>query len=156
MTMCAPALHQNLLLLWSVWHCVPSLRLPNVQMDAVERLMRLPLKATAARDIAHVLMHCCMQEERWNPFYAHVASELLSHGKAYRSSFQFAVQDQARRVPELNARQATNLASLLAHLLARQVNYRILVLTGGYIEFRWLSPVKYDLSWLATWCRVYH
>lgn len=92
-----------------------------MQMDAVERLMRLPVKGTAERDVAHVLLHCCMQEERWNPFYAHVASQMLSHSKAFRNSMQFAVQDRVRRVPELNARQATNLASLLVHLLAKQV-----------------------------------
>eukprot|EP00892_Ulva_mutabilis_P003510 jgi/Ulvmu1/1530/UM011_0260.1 len=89
-------------------------------MDAVERLIRLPLKGTADRDIAHVLLHCCMQEAGWNPFYAHVAARLLAHSKTYRNSIQYAVQDRLRRIAELNARQATNLASFMAHLLAQQ------------------------------------
>lgn len=92
-----------------------------LQMDAVERIMRLPLKGTAERDIAHVLLHCCMQEKRWNPFYAHVAVQIISHSKASRNCFQFAFQDRLRRIQELNARQATNLASLLAHALACKV-----------------------------------
>lgn len=96
--------------------------MPRVQMDAVERLVRLPLKGTADRDIAHVLLHCCMQEKRWNPFYALVASKLLVHSKAYRNSIQYAVQDRMRRISELNARQATNLAAFMAHLLTQQVS----------------------------------
>ena len=92
-----------------------------LQLDAVERLIRLPLKGTADRDIAHVLLHCCMQEQRWNPFYGHVAAELLVHSKMYKNSIQFAVQDRLRQIPELNARQATHLASFVAHLIANRV-----------------------------------
>jgi nucleolar MIF4G domain-containing protein 1 len=90
-------------------------------MDAFERLLRLPLRGSADRDIAHVVLHCCMQESSWNPYYALVATQLLKAGKAYKVSMQFAIQDRMRQVKELNARQAANLAEFLAHLLAHRV-----------------------------------
>lgn len=90
-------------------------------MDAFERLLRLPLKGAADRDIAHVLVHCCLQEEKWNPYYALVAKQLMHVAKTYKTSMQFAIQDRLRHAHNLNARQAANLAEFLAYLLAHKV-----------------------------------
>ena len=103
------------------WGMVANLRLAGMQMDAFERLLRLPLKGAADRDIAYVLVHCCLQEEQWNPYYALVAKELMLAAKTYKTSMQFAVQDRLRHTHNLNARQAANLAELLAYLLAHKV-----------------------------------
>ena len=93
----------------------------GMQMDAFERLLRLPLKGAADRDIAHVLVHCCLQEEQWNPYYALVAKQLMLVSKTHKTSMQFAIQDRLRHAQHLNARQAANLAEFLAYLLAHKV-----------------------------------
>lgn len=102
--------------------CVSDVREKSVlQMEAFERLLRLPLKGTADRDIAHVLLHCCLQEQQWNPYYALVSKQLMLAAKIYKVSMQFAIQDRLRHAHDLNARQAANLSEFLAYLLAHKV-----------------------------------
>ena len=97
--------------------------MPVMQMDAFERLMHLPLKGEAERDIVRVILDCCMQEATWNPYYAHVAAKVAAAAKNHRMTLQYAVWDKLKTLSELNLRQLTNLAHFLASLFSVQVCY---------------------------------
>jgi hypothetical protein len=50
-------------------------------LDAFEKLMKLQLKNKQDREIVSVVLHCVQQENKFNPFYAHLARQLCSFHK---------------------------------------------------------------------------
>ena len=92
-----------------------------MQLDAAERLLRLELRGAAERDVPRVILHCCLQEQAWNPYYARVMARVAAASKSHRTTLQFMVWDKLKAVGELNARQALNFGSFLASVLADQV-----------------------------------
>jgi MA3 domain len=103
-------------------------------MDAHERLMKLPLRGGAARDIPAVVLHCCLREGTWNPFYALVATQLARSCKHHRTTFQFAVWDHLKRLNELSVPQLTALARFLAVMITSQVRAPILFCVGVHLS----------------------
>jgi nucleolar MIF4G domain-containing protein 1 len=91
-----------------------------VQLDAAERLLRLPLKGAAERDVALVIIHCCLQEEVYNRYYSLVMSRVAAVQKTHRLTMQNTLLDKLKEVPNLGVRQALNLSLFLADLLASQ------------------------------------
>ena len=41
-----------------------------------------------------VLLHCCLAERSWNPYYAALAVRLAQHSKAHRLTLQYALWDR--------------------------------------------------------------
>ncbi|CAN6654539.1 suppressor of glycerol defect protein 1 [Trichomonascus vanleenenianus] len=62
-------------------------------VDACDRVTKLKLKNKQERDISRVILHCCGNEEVYNPFYALVASKLCAQRHSIKKSFQFALWD---------------------------------------------------------------
>ena len=60
--------------------------------DACDRLNKLQLKNKQEREIPRVLLHCCSQEEVYNPFYSLVASRLCGQ-HSLKKTFQFCLWD---------------------------------------------------------------
>ncbi|KAL6058150.1 Nucleolar MIF4G domain-containing protein 1 [Balamuthia mandrillaris] len=96
-------------------------------MDAFEKLLKLNLKSKQDREIVYVLMHCCAHERLWNEYYAHLASKLCSFNYNYKFTFQYSFWDKFKllsnddsntKEQQLNTRVISNLAHLLAHLMA--------------------------------------
>ena len=85
--------------------------------------------AAMVRDVVRVLVECCCSEASYNPYYAHVATQLCLFVRSYRFTLQLAVWDfiaaaqdgsavpQHRRDEAALHRRAVNLARLTAHLL---------------------------------------
>lgn len=63
-------------------------------LDSVERIMRLRLSNKQEREIPLVLVHCCANEDTYNPFYSLVATKLASGDRAIRKAFQFILWTQ--------------------------------------------------------------
>lgn len=63
-------------------------------LDSVERITRLRLSNKQEREIPLVIVHCCANEEMYNPFYALVANKLASSDRAIRKAFQFTLWTQ--------------------------------------------------------------
>ena len=61
-------------------------------MDAAERLLRLDLKGAAQRDVPRVVLHCCLQETSYNPFYALVMARVARVSKSHRTTLEFMVR----------------------------------------------------------------
>lgn len=55
-------------------------------MDAFEKLHRLGLKGQQSRDIVYVIMDCCLQEKKFNPYYAVLAQKFCDFDRKYQVS----------------------------------------------------------------------
>ncbi|XP_043577738.1 nucleolar MIF4G domain-containing protein 1 homolog isoform X2 [Bombus pyrosoma] len=53
-------------------------------LDAFEKLHHLGLKNQQETEIIHVLMHCCLQENKFNPYYAILAQKLCEYNRKYQ------------------------------------------------------------------------
>ncbi|XP_055990794.1 nucleolar MIF4G domain-containing protein 1 [Sorex fumeus] len=86
-------------------------------LDAFEKLLRLGLREQQLREVAHVLLDCCLQERTYNPFYALLAAKLCAHERRLQITFQFSLWDKFRDLENLPATNVSNLVQLVAHLL---------------------------------------
>ena len=50
-------------------------------MDAFEKLQHLGLKDQQAREILYVIMDCCLQEKKFNPYYAVLAQKFCDYDR---------------------------------------------------------------------------
>jgi nucleolar MIF4G domain-containing protein 1 len=91
-------------------------------IDAHEKLIRLGLKGDKERDIIRVTMECCLQEKTWNKYYALLLARLVAGDKNQRITLQYAcwdyIKDGSNGIKEANLRKLSNLAKLLAQLIA--------------------------------------
>jgi len=86
--------------------------------DCADKLVRLGTKNRTDREVAWVLIDCCLQEKAYNPYYALVATRLASLDRRYRVACQFAVWDRLKQIGELGRGQLSNLAQFSKALIA--------------------------------------
>ncbi|XP_041982193.1 nucleolar MIF4G domain-containing protein 1 isoform X2 [Aricia agestis] len=84
-------------------------------MDAFEKLEHLGLRAQQQREIAHVLLACCLRERTHNPYYAVLAARLCAH-RPHQLAFQFSVWDKIKDLENIPTQGRANLAQFLTHL----------------------------------------
>uniref|UniRef100_UPI00398E9E52 nucleolar MIF4G domain-containing protein 1 n=1 Tax=Pristiophorus japonicus TaxID=55135 RepID=UPI00398E9E52 len=89
-------------------------------LDAFEKLIRLGLKDQQEREIIHVLVHCCLQEKTFNPFYAFLVEKFCEYERRFQMTFQFSMWDRFRELKSMANVATTNLVHLLVHLLNRK------------------------------------
>nr|CAD7392721.1 unnamed protein product [Timema cristinae] len=63
-------------------------------LDAFEKLLHLGLKNQQEREIIHVLMHCCLQEKQFNPYYGVLAQKLCDYDRKFQVGPFFGVLAQ--------------------------------------------------------------
>lgn len=78
-------------------------------MDAFEKLHHLGLKDQQAREIIYVIMDCCLQEKKFNPYYAVLAQKFCDYDRKnqaskinsiyFKKSFEFLSQSLQLFVP---------------------------------------------------------
>ena len=91
--------------------------------DAAEKLLRLNLQESQAREIIRVAFHCCCHEQGWNPFYAYLISHLCSIDKHHQFTLRLCFWDAFKEMGAWAATEAgkmkiANVAQLLAHAWA--------------------------------------
>lgn len=84
-------------------------------VDAFEKILHLNLKDQ--RSIAYVILHCSLNEAKYNPYYAHLAQKFCQHNRKYQLAFQFASWDRINDISRLSKQQIKNLAKFLLHLI---------------------------------------
>ena len=87
-------------------------------LDSVDRVLSLGLRGPQEREVARVLVDCCLQEKEYNPFYHLVARSLCAHSKQHRVSFRYAVADQVKELEGTPPRRARHLMRLAGSLVA--------------------------------------
>ncbi|XP_017757352.1 PREDICTED: nucleolar MIF4G domain-containing protein 1 [Eufriesea mexicana] len=85
-------------------------------LDAFEKLHHLGLKDQQEGEIIHVLIHCCLQENKFNPYYAVLAQKLCEYNRKYQLTIQYNFWDKLKTLDIYDNKQLINLAQLLSHL----------------------------------------
>lgn len=89
-------------------------------LDAYEKLSRLDLKNQQEREIIYVLMDCCLQEKKFNPYYAILAERFCVYDRKYQLTIQYMMWDKFKILDNYNAKQLTSLAKFLIHLFIQK------------------------------------
>ncbi|GJQ73611.1 hypothetical protein Trydic_g13955 [Trypoxylus dichotomus] len=85
-------------------------------LDAFERLLRLGLRNQQEREIINVILHCCLQEKQFNPYYGVLAQKFCECDRKYQMIFKCSVWDKVKALSDCSTSQLSNLAKLLTHL----------------------------------------
>ncbi|XP_025829222.1 nucleolar MIF4G domain-containing protein 1 homolog [Agrilus planipennis] len=85
-------------------------------LDAFEKLLHLGLKNQQEREIIHVIVHCCLQEKSFNPYYAHLAQKFCDYDRRFQMIIKYSVWDKLKALSECSGAQLSNMAKLLMHL----------------------------------------
>lgn len=85
-------------------------------LDAFEKLHHLGLKDRQGEEIVHVLMHCCLHENKFNPYYAILAQKLCEYNRKYQLTIQYSLWDKLKTLESYGTKQLKNLARFLTHL----------------------------------------
>ncbi|XP_076233254.1 nucleolar MIF4G domain-containing protein 1 isoform X1 [Calliopsis andreniformis] len=84
--------------------------------DAFEKLNHLGLRDRQTEEIIHVLMHCCLQENKFNPYYAVLAQKLCEYDRKYQLTIQYNLWDKLKMLESYKSKQLENLAQFLTYL----------------------------------------
>lgn len=84
-------------------------------LDAFEKILHLAIKDQ--RVVVSVVLHCCLSERQFNPYYAVLAQKFIDHDRKYFLGFQFTLWDKIRDISALSAAQLKNLGSFVLHLM---------------------------------------
>ncbi|XP_039299729.1 nucleolar MIF4G domain-containing protein 1 [Nilaparvata lugens] len=90
-------------------------------LDAFEKLLKLGLKGHQEQEMFNVIMHCCIQEKTYNPYYAYLVARLCTCNRKFVMMFQYHLWDRFKELKDLKRFQITNMAKLLAHLLLQNL-----------------------------------
>ncbi|XP_015600311.1 nucleolar MIF4G domain-containing protein 1 [Cephus cinctus] len=85
-------------------------------LDAFEKLHHLGLKDQQEREIIYVIMDCCLQEKKFNPYYAVLAQKFCDCDRKYQMTIQYTLWDKLKTLKSYTGNQLTNLARFLTHL----------------------------------------
>ncbi|KAL3133156.1 hypothetical protein ABBQ38_007050 [Trebouxia sp. C0009 RCD-2024] len=113
-------------------------------IDASDRLLRLPLKGEAEREVVRVTVECCLQERSWNPYYVHLLQRLLAASKAHRVTLQYCLWDQFKQADQADMRRLINLAHLTGQLIA---NFTLSSSILKVVEFSTTMTARSTLLW---------
>lgn len=89
-------------------------------LDAFEKLSHLGLKDQQEREIIYVLIDCCLQEKKFNPYYAVLAERFCVYDRKYQLTIQYMLWDKFKILDNYDAKQLTNLAKFLTHLFIQK------------------------------------
>ncbi|KFD65855.1 hypothetical protein M514_07057, partial [Trichuris suis] len=86
-------------------------------LNALQNLLKLNLKGAQEREIIHILFICCLNEKKYNPFYALVVQAFCKYHRRFVLTTRYAVWDKLKVISTLKKGRRQNFASLLASLL---------------------------------------
>ncbi|XP_060588437.1 nucleolar MIF4G domain-containing protein 1-like [Ruditapes philippinarum] len=89
-------------------------------LDAFEKLIQLGLKSSQRQEIILVIMDCCLQEKKYNPFYSYLAQKFCDYHRTYQMAFQFCIWDKFKEIGSLSEHNRNNLSKLLIHLIVNK------------------------------------
>nr|CAI5818814.1 unnamed protein product [Callosobruchus analis] len=84
-------------------------------LDAFNKILHLGLKNQQEREIVNVILHCCLREKKYNPYYSFLAQKFCEYDRKYQGMIKYAVWDKLKSLQNWN-QQISNLTKLLTHL----------------------------------------
>ncbi|KAL4459343.1 hypothetical protein ABPG74_017956 [Tetrahymena malaccensis] len=85
-------------------------------VDAAQRILKLKVVKKSSQEVAVVVIQCCVQEKKFNPFYSHLTQKLIEINPKIKFSFQYALWDQFKTIDRAEIRKINNLAKYVALL----------------------------------------
>ncbi|EAR96171.2 MA3 domain protein (macronuclear) [Tetrahymena thermophila SB210] len=85
-------------------------------VDAAQRILKLKVVKKSSQEVAVVVIQCCAQEKKFNPFYSHLTQKLIEINPKIKFSFQYALWDQFKTIERAEIRKINNLAKYAALL----------------------------------------
>lgn len=84
-------------------------------VDAFDKILRLSIKDQ--RVVASVIVHCCLSEKDYNPYYSVLSQKFCEYDRRYQLAIQYTIWDRLKDIRSLKQTQTRNLAKLLTHLV---------------------------------------
>ncbi|KAK0090494.1 hypothetical protein PV325_013400 [Microctonus aethiopoides] len=85
-------------------------------LDAFEKIHHLGLKDQQAREIIYVMIDCCVQEKKFNPYYAVLAQKFCEYDRKNQMTLQYTLWDKLKTLADYSNIQLHNLAKFFTHL----------------------------------------
>ncbi|XP_066139516.1 nucleolar MIF4G domain-containing protein 1 homolog isoform X2 [Euwallacea fornicatus] len=111
-------------------------------LDAFEKLLRLGLKTQQEREIIHIIVHCCLHEKSFNPFYAVLAQKFCEYDRRFQMTIKCSVWDKLKTLNSHSGLQISSLAKLLTHLF---IHKGLPISTLKIVQFSELDKVTLRL-----------
>ena len=86
-------------------------------MEAVQNLLKLDLTKIQRREIAKIIVECCIQENPFNLYYAYLSQYLCNSARDNQVTFQYTLWDKIKNLREMSSLQTTNFIKLILHLV---------------------------------------
>lgn len=81
------------------------------------KLNKLSLKKHQEREIIYVIMHCVLNEKKYNPYYSFLMQKFCEYDRRFKITVQFHTWDKFKLMTEMSSQQVSNFASLIYHLV---------------------------------------
>ncbi|XP_014208046.1 nucleolar MIF4G domain-containing protein 1 [Copidosoma floridanum] len=89
-------------------------------LDAFEKLHHLGLKGSQEREIIHVILNCCLQEKKFNPYYSVLLQKFCEHDRKYQMMIQYTLWDKFKMLNNYSSNQLSNMAKMISHLFIKK------------------------------------
>ncbi|XP_065341618.1 nucleolar MIF4G domain-containing protein 1 homolog [Cloeon dipterum] len=107
-------------------------------IDAFEKVLHLGVKGQQEREIPYVILHCCLQEQTFNAYYAHISQKFCDYDRRFKMSIQCSIWDKIKELDTMTKSQIRNLASFTSFLV---LNGGLTLAVLKVIEFSDLDKV---------------
>ena len=87
-------------------------------IDGFEKLLKLSIKSQKEREMAFVLLDCCLQEKKFNPYYSELMIKLANFDRKYRMACQYSIWDRVKEIASLQKFQVNNLANFSFRMIS--------------------------------------
>lgn len=82
------------------------------------KLHKLSLKKQQEREIIYVIMHCSLNEKKYNPYYSFLMQKFCEYDRRFKMTLQFHTWDKFKLLMSFTKQQVSNLANLLCHIIS--------------------------------------
>ena len=89
--------------------------------DCVAKISKLHLSKTMKRDVPIVIMECCRNENKYNPYYAAVTELLAKDDKVFQHNLVSAIKNSIQLAADFTVPQLSNSGKFLSQLVCNGV-----------------------------------
>lgn len=96
------------------------------------------LRGQEEREIMNVILHCCLQQKEFNPFYAVLAQKFCDYDRKFQMNIKCSIWDKLKTLTKCSTMQLANLSKLLIHLFIQK---GLPITTLKIVEFSELDKI---------------
>lgn len=84
-------------------------------IDAFEKLLHLNIKDNNI--LISIIIHCCLSEKMYNPYYAILTQKFCEYDRKYQLAAKFSCWDKIRNLSSMTLAQLKHFATFITHLI---------------------------------------